>query len=128
MDTQRVCHYVYFTIPDATESEEDELVMLVEAWSDDGMALVLDEEAGQLVPARERSGFLRVERHDVPQARGILPGGKWRLRKKNDVSNIGHDVLVFLVYDTYVRPVTGLPAPNKSRISSATHHLFRSDD
>ncbi|MEU1036591.1 hypothetical protein ABZ402_49965 [Streptomyces mirabilis] len=55
MDTQRVCYYAYFTNPDATESEEDELEMLVETWSDDGVALVLDEEGLALCGAHSRT-------------------------------------------------------------------------
>ncbi|MFF1725321.1 hypothetical protein [Streptomyces sviceus] len=77
--------------------------------------------------ATGRPGFLRVERYEVPQVRGVLPGGNWKLRKK-DGPNFGHPVVAFLVYDTYVRPVSSLPsAKGRWRANAETHHLFQSD-
>lgn len=128
MDTQRVRYYAYFTDPDASGTEDDELEVLVESWDADGRALVLVQEEGRLVAAKDRPGFLRVERYEEPQVRGILPGGNWRLRKKDGPSRIGSQVVAFLVYDTYVRPVSGLPsAKGRWRTNSATHDLFPSD-
>ncbi|MEW2515812.1 hypothetical protein [Streptomyces sp. NPDC046870] len=129
MDTQRVRYYAYFTNADAAEGEgeEDELEVLVESWDADGRALVLVPEEGRLVPATDRPGFLRVERYEVPQVRGVLPGGNWRLRKK-DGPKFGHQVVAFLVYDGYVRPVSALPSANRRwRTNTETHHLFQAD-
>lgn len=51
-----------------------------------------------------------------------------RLRKKDGPSRIGSQVIAFLVYGTYVRPVTRLPSTNgRRRTTSATHDLFQSD-
>ncbi|WP_327259799.1 hypothetical protein [Streptomyces sp. NBC_01240] len=101
---------------------------LVESWDADGRALVLDQEEGRLVAAKDRPGFLRVERYEEPQVRGVLPGGNWRLRKENDASRLGRPVIAFLVYDKYVRPVSNLPSPTgRWRVTSATHHLFETD-
>ncbi|MFF4733588.1 hypothetical protein ACFY3M_52120, partial [Streptomyces mirabilis] len=57
---------------DATESEEDELEMLVETWSDDGVALVLDEEAGRHCPA------CRTDLRQYPTLRETLFGRRQR--------------------------------------------------
>ncbi|MER5853352.1 hypothetical protein ABT126_42175 [Streptomyces sp. NPDC002012] len=127
MDTQRVRYYAYFTDSDAAEGEDDELEMLVESWDTDGRALVLVPEEGRLVAAKDRPGFLRVERYEEPQVRGVLPGGNWKLRQKNGPSSFGHEVVAFLVYDTYVRPVSNLPSAGRWRTSAQTHHLFQSD-
>ncbi|MFJ6000324.1 hypothetical protein [Streptomyces sp. NPDC092370] len=128
MDTQRVRYYAYFTNADAAEGEDDELELLVESWDADGRALVLVPEEGRLVAAMDRPGFLRVERYEVPQVRGVLPGGNWKLRKKDGPNKFGHQVVAFLVYDKYVRPVSSLPAANgRWRTNAETHHLFQSD-
>jgi hypothetical protein len=131
MDTQRVRYYAYFTNADAAEGEDDELEVLVESWDADGRALVLVPEEGRLVAAADRPGFLRVERYEVPQVRGVLPGGNWRLRAKegpSSRSSVGSPVIAFLVYDTYIRPVTRLPSANgRWRANTETHHLFQSD-
>ncbi|MFF9819789.1 hypothetical protein [Streptomyces sp. NPDC014006] len=51
--------------------------------------------------------------------RGVLPGGNWKLRKKDGPT---------FVYDTYVRPVSSLAAANgRWRTNAETHHLFPSD-
>ncbi|MFD9794730.1 hypothetical protein ACFWXK_27720 [Streptomyces sp. NPDC059070] len=131
MDTQPARYYAYFTDTDAAEGEDDELEVLVESWGDDGRALILDQAEGRLVVAKDRPGFLRVERYTEPQVRGVLPGGNWRLRAKEGPSShsrIGSPVIAFLVYDTYVRPVTHLPS-SKSRwkTTSAEYDLFQSD-
>jgi hypothetical protein len=129
MDTQPARYYAYFT--DAADGEDDELEVLVESWDDDGRALILDQEEGRLVVAKDRPGFLRVERYNEPQVRGVLPGGNWRLRAKEGPSSrsrIGSPVIAFLVYDTYVRPVTRLPSPNSRwKTTSAEYDLFQSD-
>ncbi|MFG3142433.1 hypothetical protein ACGFZA_40280 [Streptomyces sp. NPDC048211] len=128
MDTQRVRYYAYFTDSEAAEGEDDELEVRVESWDDDGRALVLDQEEGRLVVAKDRPGFRRVERYEEPQVRGVLPGGNWRLRKKDSPSRVGRQVVAFLVYDTYVRPVSGLPSANgRWQTTSANHDLFQSD-
>lgn len=102
--------------------------MLVESWDADGRALLLDQEEGRLVAAKDRPGFLRVEQYEEPQVRGVLPGGNWRLRKEDDASRLGRPVIAFLVYDKYVRPVSNLPSPaGRCRVTSATHHLFETD-
>ncbi|WP_221360230.1 hypothetical protein [Streptomyces beigongshangae] len=99
-----------------------------ESWDVDGRALVLVPEEGRLVVATDRPGFLRVERHEEPQVRGVLPGGNWRLRQKEGPSKFGHRVVAFLVYDTYVRPVSALPSTKgRWRTNAGTHHLFQSD-
>lgn len=128
MDTQRARYYAYFTDTEAAEGEDDELEVLVESWDDDGRALILDQEEGRLVVANDRPGFRRVERYNEPQVRGVLPGGNWRLRKKDSPSRIGSPVIAFLIYDTYVRPVTRLPSPNgRWKTTAAEYDLFQSD-
>ncbi|MFC8273808.1 hypothetical protein ACFUJR_15045 [Streptomyces sp. NPDC057271] len=124
MDTERVRYDAYFTNPD---DDEDELIFPVASWDRNGMALILDEEGGQLVVAKELEGFLRVERYEVPQVRAVLPGGNWRLRKKDGIPG-GHQVVAFLVYDGFVRPVSSLPSANRGwPISAATHQLYEKD-
>jgi hypothetical protein len=128
MDTQQGRYYAYFTDIEAAEGEDGELEVLVESWDDDGRAVVLDQEEGRLVVAKDRPGFRRVERYNEPQVRGVLPGGNWRLRKKGDPSRIGSPIIAFLIYDTYVRPVTRLPSPNSRwKTTSAQHNVFQSD-
>ncbi|KPC78285.1 hypothetical protein ADL27_48380 [Streptomyces sp. NRRL F-6602] len=73
-------YYAYFTNADAAEGKDDELEVPVESWDADGRALVLVPEEGRLVAATDRPGFLRVERYEVPQVRGVLPGGGGRER------------------------------------------------
>ena len=72
MDTQPARYYAYFTDTDAAEGEDDELEVLVEAWDDDGRALILDQEEGCLAVAKDRPGFRRVKRYNEPQVRGVL--------------------------------------------------------
>ncbi|MBP5942725.1 hypothetical protein [Streptomyces acidiscabies] len=131
MDTQPARYYAYFTDADAAEGEDDELEVLVESWDADGRALILDQAEGRLVVAKDRPGFLRVERYNQPQVRGVLPGGNWRLRAKEGPSShsrVGSPVIAFLVYDSYVRPVTSLPSPNgRWTTTSARYDLFQSD-
>ncbi|MCZ4099692.1 hypothetical protein G3I60_02935 [Streptomyces sp. SID13666] len=125
MDTNDVQYRAYFTDPDAAPgSDESETEMRVESWSADGLALVLDQEEGRLVSAKERPGFLRVERHDEPQVRGVIPGAGWKLGQKDGLS-LGTPVVAFLVYDGYVRPITGLPPTGTGRVSRETHQLVQ---
>ncbi|MCM2423887.1 hypothetical protein [Streptomyces sp. RKAG293] len=125
MDTHDVQYWACFTDPDAAPgSDENETEMRVESWGADGMALVLDQEEGRLVSARERPGFLRVERRDAPQVRGVIPGGGWKLGQKDGLS-LGTAVVAFLVYDGYVRPITGLPPAGTGKVSRETHQLVQ---
>jgi hypothetical protein len=84
--------------------------VLVEPWDADGRALILGHEEGRLVAAKDQPGFLRVERYEEPRLRGVLPGGNWKVRKRNDVSSIGHDVVAFLVYEA-VFNLRAVPIP-----------------
>jgi hypothetical protein len=56
----------------------------VEAWDDDGAALVLHEDTGGLLQARGRPGFEGVSRADRARTVAVLPGGGWRLAWKQD--------------------------------------------
>lgn len=59
--------------PGTTADLANDLVP-VEAWDDEGRALVIDEASGRLVPAAEQPGFRKVYRSDVL---AIIPGGGW---------------------------------------------------
>ncbi|MFB8443597.1 hypothetical protein ACFC7A_31585 [Streptomyces niveus] len=127
MTTQPARYNAYFTDPEAAAGDHDEFDVPVESWDEDGRALILDQEKGQLVVARDEPGFLRVERYEEPQVRGVLPGGNWKLGKRGGPTSIGEEIVAFLVYDTYVRPVFRLPPPGRWQVNSVTHHLYETD-
>jgi len=93
--------------------EDNEREVLVDAWGEEGRALILDQEEGQLVTAKDRPGFLCVERHEVPQ---VAP---WRSARRGLAAaeegrpvQDRHDVVAFLVHDVRPRPYATSPQPH----------------
>jgi hypothetical protein len=66
-------------------------LVAVEAFDDEGRALVLDRQKGRLVPAEALPGFSGLRDTDLV---AIIPGGGWRAHKPGDVDIMGHGTIV----------------------------------
>jgi hypothetical protein len=79
----------------------------VQAWSDNGDALILDSEAGRLVPAHEVSGFLAVEA-STGRYIAAVPADGWAVRYGTEAGGNTEPVICWLVQDDGgVDPVVG---------------------
>lgn len=87
-------------LANGTEHEEH---LPVEAWNEDGEALVLGHK-GDLIIARSRSGFIGIERR--PQIVAVIPGGGYTLGSTFEGVEYTAPVLVWTVDDRgWAKPI-----------------------
>jgi hypothetical protein len=62
-------------------------ILEVEAWNEDGDALVVDEDSGRLVPARALDGFYGLVEDRDPNVAAV-PGQGWSVQYANDDGSV----------------------------------------
>lgn len=81
------------------ETEEGEEEKRVIAWDDVYGAMIVDTETGELVTARNESGFKRLR--EAPELRrvvGALPSDGWRIRWQDGGMWVSEPLLGWLVF------------------------------
>ncbi|GAA2811088.1 hypothetical protein GCM10010441_39650 [Kitasatospora paracochleata] len=100
-----------FQTAEERETKQPGRLVPVTRWDENGLALIVDEAAGRLVPAREFDNFVALVPGDRPVV-AALPGAGWRAVYAQDDGQPDYveDLVGWAVHDNgYATPIAADP-------------------